>query len=449
MKLAQRKLSGALLSSAMLMTLFTGCSKGGQEAPAQAVEAVSDKGGPVQTEPVDITFYRPSTGTTQEQFMDLMGNAIKAKFPNVNLKFIPYGQGTNVEEVLTAGSDIDLLILNINLIAQFPKYNLLQDVSDSIKKANFDLSRLEPTTVDFIDQFTGGKINALPIFTTAQSLVYNKDIFDKFGVPYPQEGMTWDELYELAKKVSKSDNGIQYYGFAGSTPFSSMTRVNQKSIAYVDPKTNKSQIAGEEFKKVVDNFARFYRIPGAEFPKDKMGKENDMFNKDRNLAMYVGNSSLLINSAVNMNVDAISLPSFSDAKGVGPQMYPTYAAVSSISKHKDIAFQILTYLTSDEMQEKFARDGTGLPIIKDQKVVDLFGADLEQLKGKNMKSFYPQKPAPIAMKTPYDDKVEGKVSAAFKEVVGGDSDVNTAFRKAAEQADADIDAAIKASSAGK
>lgn len=439
-------MTSCVLSAAMLMVAFTGCSGGNKDAAAQKADSVQEANGAVSTDPVTITFYRPSTGTTEEQFMDLMGNAIKAKFPNVTPKFIPYGQGTNVEEVLTAGSEIDLIILNINLVAQFPKYNLMQDITDLIKTNHYDLNRLEPTTVDFIKQFTNGKMNALPIFSTAQSLVYNKDIFDKFGVPYPQEGMTWDDLYELAKKVTKSDNGVQYYGFAGSTPFSSMARVNQKSLAYVDSKTNKAAIASEDFKKIVDNFLRFYRIPGAEFPKDKMGKEGDMFSKDRNLAMYVGNSSLLINSAVNMNVDAISLPYFSDAMGVGPQMYPTYAAVSSISKHKEDAFQILSYLTSNEMQEKFAKDGTGLPIIKDSKIIDLFGADLQQLKGKNRKSFYPQKPAPIAMKTPYDDKIEGKVSNAFKEVVAGDNDVNTAFRKAAELADTDIEAAMKASS---
>ena len=41
----------------------------------------------------------------------------------------------------------------------------------------------------------------------ARVLFYNKNIFDRFGVPYPQAPLTWREFIEIAKKVTYvSDN---------------------------------------------------------------------------------------------------------------------------------------------------------------------------------------------------------------------------------------------------
>ncbi|WP_179136298.1 ABC transporter substrate-binding protein [Paenibacillus sp. 32352] len=429
-----------LLSSLMAAVLLTtaACGSGGVTKESEPAKGQDN----VKREPVEITFYRPNNGTTEEQFMDLMGNAIKEKFPFVTPKFIPWGNGTKMEEVISAGVDMDIILLSIGYYPQFQNLNLSTDLTEYIKKTNYDTSRLETTTFDFIKQFgSGGRIDSLPIFTTAEVLMYNKDIFDKFGVPYPKEGMTWDDLYELAKQVSRTDGGVQYYGFL--TSVSHMLNTNQLSLPFVDSKTNQPAINTEPYKRMAENFARFYNIPGAELPKEKYGKEADMFTKDKNLAMYAYFNSTMVNAAKDMNMDAVPLPTFKEAPGVGSQMYSTFASVYSNSKHKDVAFEILAYLTSDEMQVKFAKDGTGMPIVKNTKLLDSFGQDLPQLKGKNIKAFYPAKPAPVSPRTIYDDLASKYAVTALREVAQKVSDANTAFRKAEEQAAKDIQAAMK------
>ncbi|CAG7648629.1 hypothetical protein PAESOLCIP111_05647 [Paenibacillus solanacearum] len=429
----------ALLSSAIgVLLIMSAC--GGSGAGSKPGEAAVTKD--ADRKPVEITFYRPNTATTEEQFMDLMGKRIKEKFPFVTPKFIPYGQGTNVNEVVTSGVDLDIIIFSIGFVPQTQNYNLQTDLSDYIKKFTYDTKRLESTTFDFIKQYGGGKIYSLPIFTTAQVLAYNKDLFDKFGVPYPKEGMTWDELYDTAKKLSRTDGGVPYYGFL--TSVSHMLRMNQLSLPFVDAKANQPAIGTEKFKQMAENFTRFYRIPGAELPKEKQGKEGDLFLKDRTLAMYGYLNSAVVGAATaGMNVDAVSLPSFKEAPGTGSQMYPTFASVSSTSKNKEVAFEILAYLTSDEMQLKFAKEGTGLPVVNNPKLMEAFGEDIPQLKGKNIKAFYPAKPAAISPKSAYDDLVEKQAVTAFRELAQGVSDANTAFRKGEEQAAKEIEAAAK------
>lgn len=72
-------------------------------------------------------------------------------------------------------------------------------MTELIKKHNLDLGRLEPVLVDSMKKMGNGEIWALPTGTATNVIIYNKDIFDKFGVDYPTDGMTWDEFYELAK----------------------------------------------------------------------------------------------------------------------------------------------------------------------------------------------------------------------------------------------------------
>ncbi|NOU90117.1 extracellular solute-binding protein [Paenibacillus sp. LMG 31460] len=64
-------------------------------------------------------------------------------------------------------------------------------------------------------------------------LYYNKDIFDKFGISYPRNGMTWDEVYDLAKKLNRTEDGISYRGFGMAA--GAMFTVNPLSLQPVEP----------------------------------------------------------------------------------------------------------------------------------------------------------------------------------------------------------------------
>ncbi|MFE5317919.1 ABC transporter substrate-binding protein [Paenibacillus sp. NPDC056579] len=435
MKKRNRLLASAVLTSLLFSTACGGGGTTNEAAPGKGSEPAAKK------EPIELTFYRPNTGTTEEQFMQLFGNKIKEKFPHITPKFITYGTGTSVNEVMASGQPLDIIIYSIGFIQQYHKLNLYAELDEYIKKQNYDLNKLEKTNYDFIKQNGNGKIYSLPLFTTAETLMYNKDLFDKFGVPYPKEGMTWDELYDLAKKMSRNEGGVQYYGFL--TSISHMLNVNQLSLPFVDGKTNQPAFNNEQFIKMTENFTRFYNIPGAVLPKEKYGKEADLFNKDRTLAMYAHFNSVMVGSQPDQNLDAVPLPSFKEAPGVGSQMYPTFGSVTSTSKYKEAAFEVLAFLTSEEMQTKYAKEGLGMPIINNSKIIDTFGSDIPVLKGKNIKAFYPTKPAPISAKTLFDDIGSKHAGNAFREVAQGVSDSNTAFRKAYEAAVKEIEAAAQ------
>ena len=52
-----------------------------------------------------------------------------------------------------------------------------------------------------------GKQYLLPKDFSPLGVYYNKKIFDKAGVAYPQDGWTWDDLLKTAQALTKDANG--------------------------------------------------------------------------------------------------------------------------------------------------------------------------------------------------------------------------------------------------
>src|SRR5690606_16480897 len=129
------------------------------------------------------------------------------------LNYIRRTGDVTLTSVLTAGTKIDIMFESI--MTQFSileQYKLARDMSDLVKKQNIDLSRIEPATIATIRNLSGGKLYAIPLVINTGMMYYNKNIFDKFGVSYPKNGMTWDETIELGKKINRTDGGTTYYG---------------------------------------------------------------------------------------------------------------------------------------------------------------------------------------------------------------------------------------------
>lgn len=432
------KTSGKIvISAALAASMLAGCNSPKKEG---AGTATVDK-----KEPIELVFYQ--TGNLDwkdEDFMKNYGNYIKEKFPHITPKFVPVPASKNMDGLITAGQQLDVLIYSVghthlNLI----RNDLQYDITDLIKKKNVDLNRFEPFTIDQQKEIAGGKIYGLPLSNTSPVIMYNKDIFDKFGVSYPKDGMTWDQIYDLAQKVTRNDNGTQYYGFLASPEH--VLKTNQFSAPFVDPKTSKPMFDDPKMMTFLDNLKRLYQlIP----PKD--GKPLDggffsstaqlrMFSKDKTLAMWSHFSNAAINFTDDMNWDYVSLPYFKELGQVGPQAYPAYIYVSGTSKYKDDAMDVIKALTSDEFQTMRSKMGIE-SALKNPEIKKTFAQGLPNFKGKNVNAIFPQKYAAPAPLTQYNDLAWKRLNTAFQDIAKGNKDIVTSVRDATELLTKDIEA---------
>lgn len=445
--MSKKWLYGSLLAA--LVFSLSACGKSSndvKEVEKPPENNTSKTAEPVKpSEPVELVIFS-NTGDSPETFDKVHGNILKQKFPNYTFKYIQNKAGQTLPELLAAKQRIDLIYQNISYFFELGSSgDLLYDMTELVKLKKVDLNKFEPTLIDGIRNSGGGKLYGLPVNSVGFALYYNKDIFDKFGVPYPKDGMYWDELIELAKKLTRKEGDKQYLGYA-SDLFSIMN--NPLSIPLIDPKTDKPTFLQEEGWKQL--FNTIVLQPSADQAyKDRTAALKALpyrleFTNTQELAMFSFISKFaqaVPDTLAKVNWDMVALPTFRDNPGVGTQTTPEMFGVTKMANNKEVAMEVIHYLTSVEAQTQYSKNSL-MPVISDPEVKKAFGTG-SQFKNIHWSSVYYNKPAPITPRTNYQLTVEGILRKQVVDVVLGKTDLNTALRMASEEAEKAI-ADIKA-----
>jgi multiple sugar transport system substrate-binding protein len=259
--------------------------------------------------------------------------------------------------------------------------------------------------------------------------------------------MTWDEVKELATRLSRTEGGTTYKGIQ---PIDSVDTFGlAMGLPFIDEQTGKAKVTTNEWKKAFEWTKDFTSLPGNQ-PKDMMNawKGADDFMKDKNVAMmpWFGSrlQTLIKANDLGFNWDVVAFPSFKETPGKTAEVDEHVFALSKTSKHPDEAFKVIQYLTgSEELQGSFVKLGRALPSINNDNLMKQFGVEYPQYQTKNMQAVFKSTARQPHKANKYDDIVRGKLRAAFVEYLNGGLDVNSALRKAEEEANKDIEAQQK------
>lgn len=422
---------------AFFTVLISGCASSGSDANSGSGKEADANNGGANNGPVELTIFSMS-GDTPESFDERFGDDIRKRFPNYKITYIQRPKGSSISDVLASGTHIDMEwdsfgTFASSVIAAGQQY----DMTELIKKHNVDLNRFEPSLIDGMRDMSNGGLYGLPVFNNRLGIFYNKDIFEKFGVPYPRDGMTWDELIDLALKLNRQEGGTNYIGFAGSMNHDILT--NEFSLPLVDPETDKSTLGNEKWKQLYETV--FMKPAQSPVYKDEIARLSgklpgqDQFLKDKNLAMFGSLSTLftvLGDDLSAMKWDIVSYPTFKELPGVGPQAYPTYFAITAQCTNKDAAMEVIKYLTSDEYQMQHAKQGT-MPVLKNPEIQKALGQETK-VKDKNFGAFFYNKFPDLAPRSKYESLVPvlGEYTKKIVPLIRGDVDINSALRSADE-----------------
>ncbi|MFC3772049.1 ABC transporter substrate-binding protein [Paenibacillus sp. GCM10012303] len=387
-----------------------------------------------ESTPVELLFYMNSI--SQAEFDKFYVEPLKQKFPHITVKGIAPAKGSYIEELVATGTVPDIFIGTKGSIPnQMNALKLVEDIGPIVASEKYDLNRLDPATVDVMKKAANGAVIGLPLNINVNALYYNQDLFDQFGIAYPKDGMSWDDIYELARKLNRLDQGVQYRGFTdrwGDTFFA----LNPFELPYLDPKEEKTTFQHENWKKVIDNWLRFYTLPGLTFDEKTASKE-----ADRKL-FQTGISGMTIMAldipSWKFKWDLVSVPTYKDKPGVGMQANPRYNFLTKGSKNQRAAFQVASYMTSDEYQLKMSKDGL-FPVLANPSTKQAYMENDPLYKGKNIPAYYFHKYAPEPQ-----GRARGLVNSVnvqdkyllpeMMNVLSGKKDVNTALRQADEAA---------------
>lgn len=420
-----KKWGGTAACLIAVLTIVSGCTNGGQGGTKQAPDKETATVQP--SKPVTITLFNAQPGAFDFEKLGFV-QAIQTKYPHITVKIINKQKGTDYPELILSKTPIDIIYESTAFtVSNIKKYGFHTDLQEYVEKNGFKLDAFDPNVLGHsMSTNSEGKLYGLPFSMNRYALYYNKNLFDKFAVSYPKDGMTWDEVYELAKKMTRVEGGVTYNGFTASP--GKMLLNNQLSLTPLDPKEDKATVNTDSWKLLFENIKRFGEIPNNAFVPEPDSLKGTV-------AMILDSGS--ISQATDIDWDLVSVPTLKEKPKTGFKPASLSLFLAQTSENKDEAFKVISYLVSEEMQTMLTKQAIGTPLLSPE-VRKSFGQNLPQWKGKNVNSLYYYPDAPAA-----PPRAEGlvDVSVDFSKPFKMQGDANTILRQFNEEIDKAIQTA--------
>ncbi|TVY10548.1 ABC transporter substrate-binding protein [Paenibacillus cremeus] len=429
-----------LLSVLSMLLVASGCSsnsgsseaKGSTGATAkEEAAAPKESKTAISTEPVTLKMYHKGGTISDEEFKNYFVEPVAKKYPNIKLELVRDSvKGNQPEELLSAGSFPDIIYTSNPSIPIYQDLDLIEDLNPLVKKHGLDLGRFQDVGLEMMKGYDANKLVGLPLTMNMAALIYNKDIFDKLGVAYPKDGMSWDEAITLGKRLTLVDNGVKYIGL---DPWRVESVGSQMILPVVDPKTNKATLDNDGWAKVLQLFKDAVDVPGY---VDNGKFEYDFF-KD-NLAMAPMWATDLVgklsdpNIAKQKNWDLVSVPYVKGFEGKGRNVDAHMLMISKVSKHKDEAFAVIREVFSDEVQLAMAKAGRISPL-KDEQFKKNYLAGNANFNGKNVAALFQLTSTPLPAHSKYENQVRITIRNAKQKLAIEKKDINTILRELQEE----------------
>jgi multiple sugar transport system substrate-binding protein len=243
----------------------------------------------------------------------------------------------------------------------------LEPLDEWAKKPGFPELKLEdyvPTALNTYGKYNG-KLYGLPIVGDVEFLMYNKAMFEKAGIKEPPK--TWDELAEMGKKLTVDTDGdgkIDQYGFGlmggrsaqAAGTFFNLFYAHGGRVFDSEMKPQFNSPAGVKALSLMANELKAIAPPDCntwDFPENM----NAFMQGKTAMALFWPGAAGFVKDPSKSRV----------ADQVGFALSPNNSSllggwamgINKHSKNKEAAYLFISWLTSPEIQVKYARAGGG------------------------------------------------------------------------------------------
>ncbi|MDW5330380.1 ABC transporter substrate-binding protein [Plantactinospora sp. KLBMP9567] len=133
------------------------------------------------------------------------------RYPDVTFKFTYQGNAGYFDRLSTeaaAGNAPDIFQIDDNYLTEYAQREILLDLTDYVRADVLDLRKL-PAGLAQSSQVTGRTVAAAAAENTP-GLIYNKSLLDRYDLPEPQIGMSYQDYLEWAERITERTDGEVY-----------------------------------------------------------------------------------------------------------------------------------------------------------------------------------------------------------------------------------------------
>lgn len=440
-----KKVSLMVLSVCFVLSiLFVGCSKKEANSSNNSDSQTNNTGrnhdgDASEKDPVTIKFMASEAISDFEEYWVPI---IEEALPHITIEYIDGGSihPNSIEEMIAKDSLPDIFFASSADDSKTLKaYELGYDLSDFIEESkDLDLSRFDPEHLQGWTTWSDDEIWLLPFMKDIFALHYNKEIFDLFGISYPTDDMTWDEVIDLAEDVTGEIDGVKYRGLHMADMSYDMLSQVAGDLQFVDPDTQ--DILWTENAYVVDVLEKnetAHTIPGNEFPE--VPEETSAYGPflDGTLAM-LPRFFVRPTEEDGIDWDIVTFPQWEENLGTGPPADGWGLGIAATSEHKEAAFEVLELLYSDEYIMDLAETPLNAPYPdlheSGESIDHLNEDDHGHFMDKNLEALSELDPADAPkIRSKYDSGVADVMSSMIYDYLDSGQDMNTFLREIREQ----------------
>lgn len=314
----------------------------------------------------------------------------------VNIQVVTWDDYWTLLEAGASGGEMpDVFWMHSNNAQMYMAADKLLNLSDYIAKS--DKVKLSDYYQGVTELYSlNGNQYAIPKDHDTIALLYNKALFDKYGVAYPTNDWTWDDYYTAGKAITDAGKSDGVYGAAMNTTNDQDGYFNI-IYSYGGYVINEDRTAsGWDNEKTREAMEFVGKLCTDVFAPQTLVAENGtdgLFTN--NLAAMISQGSWMINSFYTQDNSSdygwVMMP-YHDANGNGQceqservSLYNGLGwAASANTKNPDAAWSLIEWFGSKEMQIKQAELGVTMGAINDPTVSQGFAG---AFPGMNIDAF--------------------------------------------------------------
>ncbi len=233
------------------------------------------------SQPVTVTLLTWENPQTNQQIMLSMAKFEKAN-PGIKIQLVPsplQDYGTKLNSMIAAGQAPDIFELGNDNEQQWGAQGLLYNYLPQAKQIPGFLNHFYPGAV--VNWEANGALYGLPSLMNVYGIFYNKTLFEKAHIPFPNNGWTYQEMFNDAQKLSGTVDGIHQYGLYNTPdqPFNlGVYAFSAGGMPFANSITNATFVtAGPQFVQGLKLFQKYIKSGAVTGPNFSNGNDESLF----------------------------------------------------------------------------------------------------------------------------------------------------------------------------